>query len=385
MKPEKIVIVGGGFGGVKTALELLHYSNLEITLISKESDLNYYPTMYHAASGGSKTVASIPLGEIFGGKKIRILIDEAISIDSVKKTVALKSGTKLSYDQAVLALGVITNFFNIEGAQKNTISVKSIDRVEKLKAKLQADLIKHNKPDDNYVLIGGGPTGCEYASALASYVKELMIKTNIKNQKISVVLIEAKPRILSNMPENTSAKIHQRLEELGVKIITNVAIDSASEEGVVVNGKKIKSHTVIWTAGVNNAPFFKKNKFKLNERGRVIVDEYMQAFPDVYVIGDNAATTYSGVVSTALYDGHYVAKAIIKKLNNERVPKYKARRPLYMVPIGRHWVAIVWGKMCFYGKIGWIIRIINDWRGYHQLEPWWKATVRSLATNVSED
>lgn len=354
-------------------------------VVSKEPTFHYYPSLYHTATGGSRIVSSIPLGELFGGKPIQLTIDEAVKIDHKKKTVTLLSKAKLEYDVVIIALGMITNFFGIHGLEEHSLTVKSIDRVEKLKTYLQKQLTDERKPDLNYVLIGGGATGVEYAGALPQYLRELMKKHRVRNRRINIELVEAKPQILPQLPPAVSKRIAKRLRKLGVKVMTNKTVDKATADRLVVSGKAIMSRTIIWTAGVTNNPFFKNNGFTLNERGKVVVDQFMRAFPDVYVLGDNADTKYSGLAQTALHDAITVADNLIR-LREKRAPRpYKPKRPVYVIPVGRNWAAVVWGRLHFYGRLGWVLRLAADWIGYRDLEPWWKATVRTMADVVQED
>src|SRR5581483_8896299 len=122
IEKQKVLILGGGFGGIKAALELQH-SNLDVTLVSDRPNFRFYPTLYHTATGGSRVASSIPLAEIFTSKKINIVIDEAVKLDRKTKSVICKSGKKYSYDYLVVALGVITNYFNIKGLDEYSYGI----------------------------------------------------------------------------------------------------------------------------------------------------------------------------------------------------------------------------------------------------------------------
>lgn len=153
----------------------------------------------------------------------------------------------------------------------------------------------------------------------------------------------------------------------------------------MVNDKPIRSHTVIWTAGVANHAFFTDNNFQLAANHKVRVDQFLQAEPGIYVIGDNADTPYSGMAQTALYDGVYIANNLIRLADNEAPTPYEAKKPIYVLPAGPNWAAVVWGKFHFYGFIGWIMRRAADFVAYRDYEPWFRATKRWMAEAKIED
>jgi NADH dehydrogenase len=154
---------------------------------------------------------------------------------------------------------------------------------------------------------------------------------------------------------------------------------------LLVGGKPIRSHTVIWTAGVTNHPFFAENKFLMAQNGKVQVDKYLRAWPNIYVIGDNASTPYSGMAQTALHDAHYVSRSLIAKSRGKKPKPYAPKKPIYVTPAGPKWAAVVWGPLHLYGRLGWWFRRAADWIGYRDVEPWWKASARFMAENIKED
>jgi NADH dehydrogenase len=382
---KNIVIVGGGFAGVKSALELCKEPTFSVTLVTKSSTFNYYPTLYKTATGGSRIISSMSLGEIFNGKPVNIIIDTATKVDRQKKQLLTESGRKLQYDELILGLGVVTNYFGIKGLEEFSKSMKSIDKAEALKAHLNAQIRDGGKPDLNYVVVGGGPTGVELAGALPHYIRHLFKKYRVAQRPIHVDLVEAQDRLLPVGPERVSRAVTKRLKKMGVKIMTGMAVQGETLDSIMVSGKPIKSHTVIWTAGVTNNPFFKENNFTIGEHGRVQVNEFLQAEPHIYVIGDNAATPFSGLAQTALRDAVAVANNLIRQAHNEGPVPYKPKRPIYVYPVGERWAAVVWGPVVFYGILGWLLRTAADWIGYHDLEPWWLATARTLGNTIQED
>lgn len=362
--------MGGGFAGVKAALELEKLKSYHITLVSERPDFYYYPTMYRTATGGSDEQSAIPLTEIFADKSVEIKIARAVSIDRTGKTISLEGNSVLTYDYAVLALGVVTNFFGIPGLQENAYGIKSIPDAERLKRHLHAQLIGDKKLDTNYIVVGGGPTGIELAGALSFYLREIIKKHGIKGRVPHIDLIEAQPSLMPRLPKKVGRSIAKRLRKLGVKLYLGSRVEGASAEELTVSGKPIRSHTIIWTAGVANNPFFAANGFALSPRGKVLVDEFLRAegSKDVFVIGDNAETQFSGMAQTALYDGEFIAHNF--KLMQQDQPKlaYRPREPIYITPVGNRWSSVEWGRWYFDGWIGWLLREAADIRGFLDIQ-----------------
>ena len=293
-KKERVLVLGGGFGGVKTALELADDPRFEITVLSDDTDLRYYPTLYHTATGGRRANSSIPLAHIFAGKAVTIVKGQAASLDRKAKTVTTSEGQAYAYDTLVIGLGVVTNYFGIKGMKDYSYTIKSQSEVARFKAHLHKQLIEDHRPDLNYVIVGAGPTGIELAGVLPSYLRHIIRNHGLSHRAVHVDLIEAAPSLLPRLPKDTARAVGRQLKRLGVKLYVGSAVQAAAEGELTVNGKPIRSHTVIWTAGVTNHPFFTENHFAVMGRGKVAVDVYLQAEDGIFVIGDNANTPYSG-------------------------------------------------------------------------------------------
>jgi NADH dehydrogenase len=382
---HRIVIVGGGFGGVKTALELADDNRFEITLISSNADFRNYPVLFHVTTGGARKVASIPLAEIFDGKKVKLIIDSVTSIDRQSRSVSTQAGKSFRYEALVLGLGVQTNYFGIKGLEEHSFGIKSPDEADRLKSHLHQQLCKDNRPDLNYVIIGGGPTGVELAGELPSYIDKLVRQHNLKPRKIHVDLIEASPRLVPRMPKAISRRIARNLRKQGVKVYLKTAVQAQTADTLYVNDKPIRSHTVIWTAGVKNNTFFAEQNFQLAGNSKVRVDQFLQAENGIYVIGDNADTPYSGMAQTAIYDGVFVASNLQRIASKQDPLPYVAKKPIYVLPAGPKWAAVLWGRIRFYGALGWIIRGMADYIAFNDFLPWNTATKRWLALQEEED
>jgi NADH:ubiquinone reductase (H+-translocating) len=386
MSQKHVLIVGGGFGGVKSALELCkHDEFFKITLLSDSDSFQYYPTLYHTATGGSRQVSDIPLQEILGDKNVELIHGRAVKLDRHNRVVHTKSGKIIHYDILILALGAVTNYFGIRGMEEYSYGIKSVNEAEELKAHLHKQLIEDKKPDINYIIIGGGPTGIELAGALPGYVKRIMKQHGLRDSKLHIDLVEAAPHLMPRMPKSVSKAFERRLRALGIKLYLGTPVQAETANTILMNGKYVSSHTVVWTAGIANNVFFADNNFMISKNHKVQVDKLLQAWPGIFVIGDNADTPYSGMAQTSLYDARFVTENLARHAHGERPYAYKPKKPVYVTPAGPGWASVVWGPVHVYGWLGWLIRQAADWVGYKDLEPWWRATELLMAGADRED
>ncbi len=309
----------------------------------------------------------------------------ATELDRKQRLVKTAEGRSYQYDRLILSLGSVTNYFGIEGLAEYSYGTKSLKEVEELKAHLHRQLEDMHKPDLNYVIVGGGPTGIELAGALPHYLRKIMRAHHVRSRKFHIDLVEAAPRLVPRLPVSMSLAIARRLKRLGVALYIGKTVQGETADSLMVDGKSIQSHTVIWTAGMTNHPFFRDNKFELTPKGKVVVDHYLQAAKNIYVIGDNADTPFSGMAQTALHDAKFVAGNLIRHASSEAQAAYKPKKPIYVTPAGPHWAAVWWGRMRIYGRLGWMLRGFADLAGYHDLEPWWKAGEQWMSELATEE
>lgn len=382
---RKVLILGGGFGGIKVALELESQPEFEVTLISDKASFRYYPTLYKTATGGKKTASSIALSEIFKGKNVKIIHDSAMTLDRQTKVVIGSGTAQYGYDDLVVALGVVTNYFGISGLEQYAYGIKSQQEASRLRAHLHKLIADSGKPDLNYVVVGGGPTGVELAGALPGYINHVMRRHKIDKKSVNISLVEAEPRLVPRMSRRYSKVIAKRLKRLGVRLYLNQAVQAETADRLMVSGQPIKSHTVIWTAGVTDHPFLQKNKIAVNKHGKAVVDEFLQTEENIFVIGDNAATNYSGMAQTALWDAVFITDNLVRSLKGQQLKAYQPHKPIYVTPVGPGWAAVLWGKVLVWGWLGWLIRGLADFRAYQNFVPWWKASQRLLAEFESDE
>jgi len=376
MKRTHALIVGGGFAGVKAALELAKHDSFEVTLLSDRSNFHYYPTLYHTATGGSVAESAIPLQSLLEKSSVRLVEARAEHLDREKKHIKTSDGTVFTYDTLVLALGSVPNYFGIKGIEDYAYSINTPEEALRFKNHLHEQLTENGEPDLNYVVVGAGPTGIELSGALPGYLKEIMKAHGIKHRAVHVDLIEAAPKLLPRMPKAVSNSVARRLRKIGVKLYLDQSVEGATADALTVNGKPIQSHTVVWTAGATISPFFLTNNFKLSPRHKVEVDGFLQAEPDIFVLGDNAETKYSGMAQTALFDAKFLSRNLIRRAKGSLMEPYSPKEPIYVIPAGPGWAAVQWGKAKLFGRIGWALRSLADLRAYADYEPWWRAGVQ---------
>ena len=387
-KSLHITIVGGGFGGIRAALQLAKDPTTSVALITARNEFQYYPTLYSSATGHSHLESWAPLGEIFAEhRNVQVSIDTVTGIDTSHKQLTGASGTTYTYDTVIFAIGVVTTYFGIPGLETYAYGIKNEHEIKRLKQRLFIDIAERHQIDKNYVIIGAGPTGVELAAAMGTYIKRLCRHYGTHRHNIQIRLVEAAPRVLPRSSMQTSQHVERRLRSLGVKIEVNKRVEKENAANLIVSGNTVESHTVIWTSGVTNNPFFAQypDTFRFTPNGRVEVDEYLRVTKDIFVIGDNAATPYTGLAQTALHNADYVARTIRLMHEGRNTPDYHPRLPVQAIPVGDHWAVIEWRFVHIYGLLGSLIRRFADLHGYTEILPVHTALGAWRAAHVYED
>ena len=373
-KEKKIIIVGGGFGGIRCALDLVkkNLPRTKIILISDKTHFEYTPALYRVLTGRSPLEVCIPLRDIFNGKDIEILQDNIAQVNLQKKLLKGESGSSYVFDFLVLALGSETAYFNIPGLKELAFSFKSITDALRLKRHLheifkecETATLEQKVCAAHIVIVGGGATGAETAGELVLYTKNLAKKHRLPPGIVTIDLVEAAPRLLPSLPEDISTKIQKRLHSLGINIFLNRMVVKKEIEEVHLKDMELKTKTMVWTAGVKtNSLFSKIGELAFDKKGKVIVDEFLQpkSFENIFVIGDAAATPYSGLAQTAIADGVFVSDVIFHKINQKSLSPYIPKKTAHAIPVGPNWAAVLIGNFRIYGKIAWWLRRLADLR-----------------------
>ena len=366
----RVVIVGGGFGGVKAALELVKDKKVSVTLVTDKDHFLFYPALYSTATGRSWQQSVLPLSEIFKNDRIKVVRDSVVGLDTVRRFVVTTQG-QVHYDRVIFALGVVTSYFGIAGLDTYSFSIKSATEIERFKKHLHDELTSEQRLDKNYIIVGAGPTGVELAASLTGYLRRIGKRHMVKNSRIRLSLVEAAPRVLPRMSERSSALITKQLKKVGVTVMTGKKVESEDDDSIIISGTDIPSKTVVWTSGVANHPFFAEHSdiFKLAPNGRVEVDSHLRIDKRTYVIGDNANTPYTGLAQTAIHDAHFVAKAIRADVRNQPLPEYRPRKQPVVVPVGENWALFEYGPLRFSGWLGSLVLRAAHLMGYLDFFP----------------
>ena len=371
---KRVLILGGGFGGIETALTLNagdHDDIFDIELVSDKHHFEYTPSLYRVVTGKSPLEVCIPLSDIFEKTKVVFDVDTISKIDLKKNVVHGISGTKYNYDFLVVALGSEPSFFGIPGLDKFSMGFKSITQALALKNHLHKTFDEHSQLPKKKTLealhidiVGAGASGVELAGELSKYLETLADNHNLDKKSIKIDLIEAGPRVLPMMTDNVSERAKRKLEELGINVMLNTKVMSEDGEKITYSDGELKSKTLIWTAGVKpNHIFAETEGLEYGKGGRVVVDEFLRVkgFQNVFILGDGADTPFAGTAQTAIHDGEYTAHTIIRtiKFGKPHLP-YVPAKTGYIIPVGPNWAIFTFKNFVFSGLlISWLKRLVE--------------------------
>lgn len=372
-----VLIVGGGFAGISTALELCkrNRDDIEIILISNRDHFEYHATLYRLVTGHSAEEVIIPLESIFKNKPVTVIKDKITKVDPKKNTVKGKKKT-YSYNSLVLAIGSEPAYYSIPGLKTNAYTLYSVKDALKLNTHIH-DVIKQAADDEDeavedahFVIIGGGATGVELAGEMAHFTRTLAKKYGLDPSYITIDIIEAKNRVLSVFPPQFSEKVQNRLRDLDINIFLNQKVLKNKKGELEMKNMDIRSKTIVWTAGMKAHSLYKDlGCFDCDAKGRVCVTEELLAAGcnNVYVAGDAAKTLYGGLAPIALWHGEYVAKNILNKLDHKKSAPYKERLADSAIPVGQGWAAVAIDGAYYYGMFGWFLRRYVDFRFFNKI------------------
>jgi NADH dehydrogenase len=311
------------------------------------------------------------LKEVFAGnKKVTIVQDRLISIDTDRKTITCEKKS-FEYDKLVLAIGSVTTFFGIKGIAKHAYGIKTLEEVKEFNDHIKDEIIKDRRLDKNYVIVGGGPTGIELAGALHEYLEHLSIVHQVNRPRIKITIVEAAPRILPRLSKTASRIVTKRLTSMGIKVFVNHKVEQLNKDYITIEGKKVPTETAVWTSGVANNPFFTEHAelFKLAPNGRVEVNQYLEGTRDVFVLGDNNTVKHSGMAWPALNQATFIAKHLARVKAKQPLVAFKPVQPPSGIPVGSNWAYVEWHGIYAAGLTGHLIRRRMELHGYKQLVP----------------
>jgi len=301
---KQILILGGGYGGLLTALtarQHLTAAEASITIVNR-FPTHQIITELHRLAGDTiaEQAVALPLSKLLGDKQVNIIVDSVKEIKPNEKQVVLESGQVQKYDTLVVALGSETNYFGIPGLEENSLVLKSVADANKIRKHVEDRLDAYkksgNKADATIVVGGGGLTGVELVGEFADRLPEICRSKGIDFNDISLYCVEAGPAVLPIFPKVLIERAVSSLEKRGVNFITSVAITEATKSSVSLkDGRTIESSTIIWTGGVKGNPVVGSSGLA-EDRGRSLVTPTLQStsHADVFLAGDCAVVFPEG-------------------------------------------------------------------------------------------
>ena len=378
---HRVVIVGGGFGGLRAA-QSLRRAPVHVTLLDRRNFHLFQPLLYQVATGGlSPANIASPLRAILKGQKnAQVLLAEMVGLDAAGRRVILSDGA-LDYDTLIVATGSHHHYFGHPEWGRLAPGLKTVEDATEIRRRILLAFEAAERETDpekirawlTFVIVGGGPTGVELAGALGEIANDTLKQDfrSINPSEAQIVLLEGSGRILPPYPMALSANAVASLQRLGVTVRTGALVtDIQSTEVRIRCGDReetIATRTVLWAAGVEASPMGRMvaaaTGASLDKMGRVLVDLHL-AIPghaEIFVVGDLAhiegpdGKPLPGVAPVAIQEGRYVAELIAQRLRGGSMPSFRYRDRGIMATIGRAAAVVDLGRLRFSGFFAWLV------------------------------
>jgi len=367
----KILIIGGGFGGLYAA-KTLAKTGATITLVDRRNYHLFQPLLYQVATAAlNPSDIAAPIRAVLRKQKnISVIMGDVQAIDTQRRIVTMADG-ELAYDILIVATGATHSYFNHPEWEENAPGLKTIeDALEIRRRVLRAFEAAERETDPErqkawltFVIVGAGPTGVELAGALSEIARQTMLRDfrRINPTSARVILVEGRERVLPPYPPPLSAKAADQLRNLGVEVVTNAIVTRINDHEVCVGEATIPTRTILWAAGVQASPLAKSLGVPLDRAGRVLVepDLSIAGHPDVFVIGDLAAvknddgSLVPGVAPAAIQEGTHTAKNIARILNGQPTLPFRYWDKGSLATIGRAAGVADFGRLRLSGFMAW--------------------------------
>jgi NADH dehydrogenase len=374
---KNIVILGGGFAGVRCALDLAKahrkLKGHRIILVDKNHYHTFTPYLYdYATTGAPANSFMIPFADIFRGKPIQFVNSEVTDISTEKKVIELKSGTLLPFEYLVIALGSVPEDYKIPGVMRYGIALKWAQDAEKIRQQAQVryeEFVKSNPPFGSVFKIvvgGGGFTGIEFAGQLHNLMKDVARRVGHDEGRFKILIVEAADRLIPGMPEWASRTAQNRLGSFRhIEIMLQSPIAEVRREHVLLrSADRIGFNLLIWTAGVKPHPLLGKIGMSCGLKGHLLTDMTLRIpeHPNIFAVGDAAAcvdpSSHKEIPALFALDaerqGALAAANIVRTLNNHKLEKYKEYRPGFVIPLRGRWGILGLGKLRIKGWPAWV-------------------------------
>ena len=373
----RVVIVGGGFGGLAAA-KALRKTNAQVILIDRQNHHLFQPLLYQVATSvlSPGQIASPIRGILRKQRNTTVLLGEVTRVDSDRRRVFVDSvdreGVAVEYDYLILATGASHSYFGHDEFEQFAPGLKSLADAVSIRNRILRAFEQAEAEEDpqshrdllTFVLVGAGPTGVEMASALADLVRRALRSEfrRIDPTSARIVLIDMGNRVLATFAEKLSAAARRRLEKLGVEVRLDHGVEHIDADGVIVAGERIASKTVIWTAGVAPSPAGKWLKAATDRAGRVRVqsDLTVTGHPEIFVIGDTASLDRDGhplpgVAQVAMQQGRYAGTLIHRRIGAKPVPPpFRYFDKGNMAVVGKGFAVLQSGRLGLSGFLAWM-------------------------------
>ena len=375
----RVVVVGGGFGGLAAA-KALKNSQARVVLVDRSNHHLFQPLLYQVAISvlAPGQIAS-PIRTILRRQKnATVILGEVTGVDKDRRCVLVNSADResvpLSYDYLVLATGASHSYFGHDEFEEFAPGLKGLADAVAVRNKILGAFEQAEAEEDprlhrdllTFVLVGGGPTGVEMASAIATLVRSMLQSEfrRIDPSMARVVLVDRGHRVLGTFAEELSEAAKRRLEALGVEVRFGLGVDRIDEEGVIAGGERIASKTVIWTAGVTPSPAGKWLGVEMDRAGRVRIqgDLTVPGYPEVFVVGDTAALDQDGkplpgVAQVAIQQGRYAGRLIRSRIagSSGAPPPFRYFDKGSMAVVGKGFAVLQTGKVRTRGLVAWLV------------------------------
>jgi NADH dehydrogenase len=368
---HRVLIVGGGFGGLNAARELAR-SPVQVTLVDRRNHHLFQPLLYQVATAAlNASDIATPIRRIVRHQhNVQVLLAEARSIDLGSRVVGLDQGS-VSYDHLIVATGARHSYFGKEAWAPFAPGLKSIgDALEIRRRVLSAFELAERAEDPaerrawlTFVIVGAGPTGVELSGALCEIAQHALARDfrRIDPAQARVVLLEGSDRVLPPYTPELSEKARRQLTRLGVEVLTGRRVTSVDPDGVGFGDERLATHTVLWAAGVAGSSFGRALGVPLDRAGRVIVgpDLTIPGHPEVFVIGDLAClfqegVQVPGVAPAAIQEARHAARNVLRAIRGEPLTPFRYRSKGALATIGRSAAVADFGRIKLSGAPAWV-------------------------------
>jgi NADH dehydrogenase len=367
MNKPKVVILGGGFGGLAAARAL--YKSAEVTVVDRHNFQTFLPLLYQVSTAGlAADHVAYPIRGALRKTDIKFRMGSPILVDHKNKEVKLDSSEVLKFDHLIVALGSVSADFGIPGVNEHALGMKTVHEALTIRAEIMRrfeDLCRfEDETKLSISVIGGGPTGVEMAGAIAELIRGPLKSDQAEAAaNIQVSLIEAGPRLLPPFAPSLSERTKKDLEKLGVKVLLNAAVKAIEHRKIILKDDSVlNSEITIWAAGVKGSDAMAQLNLPTNGN-RVAVEPTMQVknYPNIWALGDIAGALGKDgrplpmVAPVAIQQGKFIAKQIARLISNKPLTDFKYLDKGSMATIGRNKAIVQVRGLKIAGPIAWLI------------------------------